>query len=133
MLTYKTLIFEALGTFTITYNIMLAGESDPNGHSKDTTRAALIRGIILAVFIYLGAKLGIRGFFNPTVSFSMMIVGRMSLKNCIIHVLVQTVSGILGACTCFLLRPKPVDEFKVGSYSRVNPKTGRSEERRVGK
>lgn len=99
-------------------------ESDDSGNVRDQTRAAIARGLTLAVFIYLGTKIGLRGFFNPTVSFCMMIIGRMSGKNCILHIFVQLLSALLAASTCFLLRPPPSDEYKIRGYAKLNTKVG---------
>ena len=124
MITYKTLIFEGLGTFVLVYNGMMTVESDRFGNIRDNHRAAIARGLTLAVFIYLGSKLGLRGFFNPTVAFCMMIIGRMSGKNFLFHVLIQFTGATLAACVCFILRPPPFDEYKVGGYSRLNFRVG---------
>ena len=122
MITYKTFIFEAIGTFVVMFYGMMAVERDDQNNIRDHTRSAIARGLSLAVFVYLSSKMGMRGYFNPMVTFCMMLLGRMSGSNFILHVIVQAVSSIFAGLAIKLLRPPPVDEFIQGNYPSINVK-----------
>lgn len=85
-------VYELIGTFFL---VLTIGLTVLNPNSSNAFAPVAI-GSILAVMIYAGAHVS-SAHYNPAVSFSMYLRGKLSIKDLLMYWLFQVIGGVLAA------------------------------------